>query len=127
MGERRQLGREDSREAKETCDIIMQAAQLVAIKEHLEVITQESVSQAIQRTWLTKNYLLKVIPPDPPEATSYVAHDDKVIENSPKEFIATELRSIGEHGVEFYNSETEQRLQINGYDFDLEPVLPGDL
>lgn len=61
------------------------------------------------------------------DETGYIVDvDGDVSEEDPTEFTATYVSTINEHGVEFVNSVTGNRLHINGFKFKVRPVIVPD-
>lgn len=125
-GERdpRQVELASETETEMLCSQIRHAAKLVETARIIGGLAAETASSvSMQTTLVPGNFLFKVILPEE-DNDSYIVKDDGIIASDPKEFVATELRGIGEHGAEFYNSSNDQWLKTKNYDFDVVPLIP---
>src|SRR5579872_43219 len=123
--ESRAKGREEL--ASDLCADIEEAAELVELAKKLSTTAMRRASEATQKTMfglapcqfrvgLTAN-------PAYERQEVYLTRDDHVLDDDPNGFVATEVRSISEHGVEFYNRDTDTWLRVKGFEFRLDPVL----
>jgi hypothetical protein len=109
--------------ASSLCEDIIEAAQEVASSLKAARAAQERASSVAQRTMFGQlPYRLKV--QLDAETKAVVTEDDEIIESSPTVFTATELWSIGRHGVEFFNTSLNRKLTIvNDFGFTVEPIF----
>lgn len=113
---------ETIREAQDFCNQIMAAAELAKVSKELTAIAQHTGSLIMQRSLFAQApFRLKVSLPETSEA--YTVCDDKIINPQPSSFNADEVRNIGQHGVEFYDRESDTWLRIRGFDFEVSPVF----
>ena len=111
-----------SEEATDMCNDILDAARMTDLAIMIATETLNRASTITQRTIFERlPYSFRVIPDLNLE--SYVSINDKIIEHNPTEFYATQVRSIGQRGIEFYNRRTDRSLKIVGYRFDISPVF----
>lgn len=110
-------------EAFDVCSRIEQARDLVAAVTGLEVLAHRAVSDAVMATISLSSDRPWNFDIELPEGTkSHISRDDEIVTENPGRFVATELTSMGEHGVEFYNRSTDERLRISGFNFEISPV-----
>jgi hypothetical protein len=104
------------------CENFRGVMELSKIRAELEGTVHRAGALVIQESMLWDlPFRLQVSIPEGVEA--YVVHDGDVIIGEPKEFMASELRSIDQHGVEFYDRETDRWLRVRGYDIEVNPVF----
>lgn len=105
--------------AEEICDQIRTAKEVHDLARHATGLAQQTVSRIIGKTFAAQAGIRVVLSE---ETKAHVTYDDEVVDEAPREFVATELGSIGTHQVEFYNRSNEHRLVIPvAEDFDVEP------
>jgi len=108
--------------AYDFCEYIRHAAELTEQAKRLELIAQRAGSNVIQKSMFGNlPFVLSIDIPSSTEA--FTVRDDDVIEEQPAGFVATEIRSVSEHGVEFYNRNTEIWLKLKGFEFEVFPVF----
>jgi len=62
----------------------------------------------------------------PENAEAFVENDDfDIIDENPQEFVATGVRSLDIHGVEFQDNNTGNILHLRGHQFEIYAVEPG--
>ena len=105
------------------CEEIRRAADLANHVKELGLISQRATSAIVQKSMFGNlPFVLEVDLPGS-RAASCITKDDHIINPKPERFVATEMRSISDHRVEFYNRLTNTRLRIEGFDFDVFPVF----
>lgn len=105
-------------DAAKVCEQIEFAAKLMKSARGLLALAQQQSSSAIAETF-RGDQLFEVLIPEGAQSTVIVNGD--VAELAHSSFVATELRSIGQHGVEFYNHSLGSELHLKGYDFEIVP------
>lgn len=112
------------REANDFCEDIIHATELRESAERLLGLSRQAASKVIHQGLSTRMpFELAITVPEGVEA-AVISDDDDVLEAGAEAFIATEVRSISQHGLEFYNRDSRTRIIINGFRVEVAPVLP---
>lgn len=113
------------RMAYDFCEDVREAAELMDLSNKLREAARRKASKIIvESMFTTETPMLEITVIEGTQA--FVSKDDEIVEENPRTFIAHEVRSIGERGVEFHNSSTGEWLKIQGFDFEVAPVFPDD-
>lgn len=112
----------ETRRAQDFCEDIRHAVELQDQSVRLEHIAQRTASKVMMGSMFDAlPFRFQVDIPQGTEA--YVTIDDEVIQQQPTSFLATEITSISEHGVEFLDNENSRRLRLHGFDFEVSPFF----
>lgn len=105
--------------ALSACEQITDAARLMKTAREVMAIAEHQASRASMETFLGDQMFVVTIPE---EAEASIILDGNVLVTPCTNFTATELRSIGKHGVEFYNSTDRLELHMRSFDFEIAPL-----
>lgn len=107
-------------EAVKLCEDIERARYLMEKAVTLNQLAQRATNSVITETYIHDSNRIRVDLPE--DAKACVSVDQKVTIKHPKTFIATEVRYMGEHGAEFYNTATGEWLMIKDLNFNVSPL-----
>jgi|SRR3989344_5103259 len=126
--ENRRPVEEQLREANQICRDIVEAAELMGLANELLEAANRRASDARMKSFFIHSHEGTKFRIEMPEGSeAIISNDGDVINESPTEFIATEVRSISERGLEFCNSITGDELHFDhDQDFEITPILRQD-
>lgn len=110
------------RQAADFCERLRLAVELREQAEKLDRAAHDAAHFVLMAEVTGLPFRLEVSIPEGTEA--YVTHDDDVVAEKVDRFVATVVREISKHGVEFIDRETNNVLRVKSTKFDVSPILP---
>ena len=110
---------------EEICDQLNEATRLFSAAEVILEHAHRMVDRARMDTF--SNTVSFVVEITDPKTECFVEHDDDIVQDQPKQFVATEVFQHALKGAEYVDGRRGLRLHIRGHGFKVRPFRTEDI